>query len=267
MKTKMAALFAAAALIPLLSACGSADITENTLELKKDGSIVEYTVEDFSASYYDADELESFVDTEVEAYLAENDGSIRVSRNEVEDQTAYLTIKYDSAETYADFNGIECFVGSIVQAQAAGYDFDLDFIDASAEEDSDGSDEDADAEEDSGGSDEDADAAEDADLSADSETSDAEISEDSSAEDTSGSEASEDSSSDATVISGEIPGNSVVDDDDLQVLILQSAVNIIVPGKIQYVYGENVEIQDTNTVIVQSTENGGSGGLIYVLYK
>ena len=254
MKIKMAAFFAAAVLMPLLSACGSSDITESTVELKKDGSIIEYTVEDFSASYYDADELKSFVDAEVDAYLAVNDGTIRVSRNEVEDQTAYLTIRYDSAQTYADFNGIDCFVGSIVQAQSAGYDFDLDFIDANAEENSDGSDEDADA-------------VEDADLSADSETSDAEISEDSSAEDTSDSEVSEDSSSDATVISGEIPGTSVVDDDDLQVLILQSAVNIIVPGKIQYVYGENVEIQDTNTVIVQAKEDGGSNGPIYVLYK
>lgn len=259
MKIKMAAFCAAAALLPMLSACGSAGITANTLELKKDGSIIEYTVEDFSASYYDADELKSFVDAEVDAYLAENDGTIRVSRNEVEDQTAYLTVRYDSAQTYTDFNGTECFVGSIVQAQAAGYDFDLDFIAAGAEEtDSDSS----------GGDDA---AEEDADLSA-GEESDSGTAEDTSAEETADAETSEDASAEEsdsgeeTVIQGSIPVVAVADD-DLQVLIVRAAVNIIVPGKIQYVYGENVEIQDAHTVVLQEDAGGSSDGLIYVLYK
>ena len=33
----------------------------------------------------------------------------------------------ESMETFSDFSGVECFSGSIVEAQAAGYDFDLDF--------------------------------------------------------------------------------------------------------------------------------------------
>ena len=64
-----------------------------------------------------------------------NEGSVRVKRSEVEDGTAYLTIQYDSAETFSDFNGIECFSGSIVQAQAEGYDFDMDFVQVGGEED------------------------------------------------------------------------------------------------------------------------------------
>jgi len=134
MKIKMAALCIASVAFAAFSACGSTDVTENTVELKKDGSIVEYTVEEFSASYYDADELETFVNAEVESYLSEHDGTIKVSRNEVEDETAYLTLKYDSTDTYADFNGTECFSGSIVQAQTAGYDFEQDFLDVNSED-------------------------------------------------------------------------------------------------------------------------------------
>ena len=47
--------------------------------------------------------------------------------SKVEEKKAYLTLQYEDAETFSDFSGVECFSGSIVEAQAAGYDFDLDF--------------------------------------------------------------------------------------------------------------------------------------------
>ncbi|MCD7922419.1 MAG: hypothetical protein LUG27_08325 [Clostridiales bacterium] len=218
MKIKMAALCTAAVTLTLLSACGSSTVTENTVELKKDGSIVEYTVEEFSASYYDADELASFVDAEIESYLEENDGEIKVSRNEVEDENAYLTLKYDSADTYADFNGTECFAGSIVQAQTVGYDFDQEFLDVNA----------------------------DGDESDDGSVSVEEI-----------------------VIQAVVPGSVLIEDDDLQVLIVRSSVNIVVPGKIQYVSADiDVEIQGTDTVVIQTAaDDSSSEELIYILYK
>ncbi|MCC8029902.1 MAG: hypothetical protein LIO75_08955, partial [Lachnospiraceae bacterium] len=177
------------------------------------------TIEDFSASYYDANELETFVDAAVESYLGENDGEIEVSRNDVEEETAWLTLKYDSADTYADFNGIECFSGSIVQAQSAGYDFDQEFLDVNAE----------DTDDDEEGS-----------LSAEE-----------------------------TVIRAVVPGSVVIEDDDLQVLIVQTGANIIVPGEIRYISADSsAEVQGTNTVAVQADEDGGSTDeLLYVLYK
>lgn len=142
MKKKVIALCLGTAAVSMLAACGSADVTENTVELKKNGKIVEYTMEDFAESYYDAEELKSFIQSEVDTYQEENEGSIKVSKSEVEDQTAYLTIQYDSVDTFSDFNGIDCFAGSIVQARSAGYDFDADFIDVASgdsEADSEGS--------------------------------------------------------------------------------------------------------------------------------
>ena len=135
MKKRLAFLCAASAAAALFSGCGGADMTESTVELKKNGRIVEYTVEDFSESYYDSGELQSYIDSAVEEWTGANEGSVRVKRSEVEDGTAYLTIQYDSAETFSDFNGIECFSGSIVQAQAEGYDFDMDFVQVGGEED------------------------------------------------------------------------------------------------------------------------------------
>lgn len=134
MRKKLAVLcIGAAAAGILLTACGSADVTRSTVELKKNGKIVEYTIEDFGESYYDAEELKSYIQSEVDAYLDENEGSIKISKSEVEEQTAYLTMQYGNVDTFSDFNGIDCFSGSILQAQSAGYDFNTDFIDVSSD--------------------------------------------------------------------------------------------------------------------------------------
>ncbi len=214
MKKKLMLLCTAAAAVSLFAGCGDADVTESTVELKRNGRIVEYTVEDFSESYYDSDELQSYIDSTVEEWTGANEGSVKVKRSEVEDGTAYLTIQYDSAETFSGFNGIECFAGSIVQAQSAGYDFDMDFVEIDGGEDD-----------------------------------------------------QEDSSVEAE-IQPLVPGETVIEDDDLKVLIIRDHVNIRVPGKIAYISAEHLQVEGGNTVIAD--EDDGSADhdvLLYVLYK
>ena len=64
----------------------------------------------------------------VDSYTEEHgQKSVSVTESKVEEKKAYLTLQYEDAETFSDFSGIECFSGSIVEAQSAGYDFDLDF--------------------------------------------------------------------------------------------------------------------------------------------
>lgn len=134
MKKRLAFFCGTAVVCALSAGCGSADVTESTVELKKNGKIVEYAIEDFSESYYDADELQSYIDSTVKEWTDANEGTVKVKRSEVEDGTACLTIQYDSAQTFSEFNGVECFAGSIVQAQTAGYDFDMDFVQVNSKE-------------------------------------------------------------------------------------------------------------------------------------
>lgn len=134
MKKRLAFFCGTAVVCALSAGCGSADVTESTVELKKNGKIVEYAIEDFSESYYDADELQSYIDSTVKEWTDANEGTVKVKRSEVEDGTACLTIQYDSAQTFSEFNGVECFAGSIVQAQTAGYDFDMDFVQVDSKE-------------------------------------------------------------------------------------------------------------------------------------
>ena len=109
MKKRMAALGCCIGMSVLLGACGAKlDVQENTIALQKSGKVLEAAVESFDQSYYDEEELNTYVQKAVEAYTQEHG-------------------KKSVSVTFSDFSGIECFSGSIVEAQAAGYDFDLDF--------------------------------------------------------------------------------------------------------------------------------------------
>ena len=65
---KMVLLLLAAAL--LLAGCGGNESTEDvtSLDFRKNGEVVHTIVEDFSASYYSLEELQSEVQAQVDAY-------------------------------------------------------------------------------------------------------------------------------------------------------------------------------------------------------
>ncbi|MCD8364994.1 MAG: hypothetical protein LUC83_04130 [Clostridiales bacterium] len=250
MKMKAAVLPLLAVPFFVMTSCGSAAVTENTIELKKDGKVVEYIVEDFEASYYDADEMKSFIDSQVEAYLEDSDGSIKVSKDKVEDEVAYVTIVYDSADTYADFTGAVLYAGGVLQAQTVGYDFDTNFISAEDATKEDAAEEDADAaEEDADAAEEDTDAAGEDDLSVETEAQ----------EDTS-------SAIEGTVITAScISGSEILEEDDLNVLITDTDVTVIVPGTVKYVSAEGVTVTGSDTVSVQIP--GSADTPVYILYE
>lgn len=219
MRKKAAVLLIASTVLAAAAGCSSTSVSTNTVELQKDGSIMEYTIEDFGLSYYDADELESFIDEQIESWLDENEGEITIKTSKVEDGTATLTLKYDSADTFASFSGVECFSGSILAARSAGYTFDTDFLSA---EDADGSS-----------------SEEEGSLSAEEEDS-------------------------AILYSAE----AVMAEDDLNVLIIGEAVDIIVPGTIVYVSADYVEVTGSKTATVSAGSEEVIGTfLAYILYE
>lgn len=108
--------------------CGSYDANENTLFIKKNGQVVETSVMTYDASYYDAAELESFINEELAAY--DGEGEVTLENFEMEGRDATLTLTYSSGEAYAEFNKRTFFSGNVVQAQAAGFDFNVPFYSA-----------------------------------------------------------------------------------------------------------------------------------------
>lgn len=206
MKKRMAALGCCIGMSMLLGACGAKlDVQENTIALQRNGKILEAAVESFDQSYYDQEELDTYVQNAVDDYTAEHGKkSVSVTDSKVEEKKAYLTLQYENAETFSDFTGIECFSGSIVEAQSAGYDFDLDFYPVT-------------------------------DGKADTKT---------------------------------VKGSTLLDDDDLKVLIVKENSDLIVPGKIAYVSTEGTEVASEKQVnVTQKEQDTDEAVLVYVLYK
>ena len=206
MRKRMVALSCCIGMCMLMAACGTKlDVQENTIALQRNGKILEAAVETFDQSYYKEDELNSYIQNAVDDYTAEHGKkSVSVTESKVEEKKAYLTLQYENAETFQDFSGVECFSGSIVEAQSAGYDFEQDFYPVT-------------------------------DGKADKKT---------------------------------VRGSSLLEDDDLKVLIVKENSDLIVPGKIAYVSTEGTEVTSEKQVnVTQKQQDTDESVLVYVLYR
>lgn len=125
----------ALALMLFVTGCsiGSFDSDNNKVQIGKDGSITGAIVEEFAESYYSDTELEEMVNETVEEYNSSGE-KIKVDKLEIKNGIAKLIMEYDSANDYAEFNGVDFFYGTISDAMDAGYDFAGTFV--SSEDDS-----------------------------------------------------------------------------------------------------------------------------------
>lgn len=140
MRKRLGACLGTALCVSVLAGCGSSfNPDTDTVYVQKKGTVISASVESFDKDYYDQEELQSYVNEEIESYTKEN-GSDTVELDEfkVEDEEAKLFLKFDTCDDYADFNGVALYQGSVVQAEAEGYDFDVDFSSVNKGEKGDG---------------------------------------------------------------------------------------------------------------------------------
>lgn len=125
------------ALCSFWSGCG--DETETvqvtSLRIGKDGSVTSDIVEDFGEENYALESLEAMIREETEHYNAGSSpnavtlGSIAMS--ETEEGKVLVTMQYASSADYMEFNGVELFYGTPAEAEAAGFQMNVELIGAS----------------------------------------------------------------------------------------------------------------------------------------
>lgn len=110
--------------LTLLTGCGaefSAD--KDTIYVQKKGTIMGANVADFDKEYYNETELSDFITKTVDTYVAKSgDGTIAIEEFAVENGVAHVYLSYAGYEDYADFNGVEFYAGTVLDAKANGYD-------------------------------------------------------------------------------------------------------------------------------------------------
>lgn len=107
-----------------LTGCGknaglkAKELTENTLYIGKDGRVVSGIVESFDKEYYVKEELESFIEEEIEACNSRfGEKRIKLSSLMIEEKgQAKMVVEYDSMEDYAVANQT---VGSLLSFEEA----------------------------------------------------------------------------------------------------------------------------------------------------
>ena len=107
MRKRLGACLGTALCVSVLAGCGSSfNPDTDTVYVQKKGTVISASVESFDKDYYDQEELQSYVNEEIESYTKEN-GSDTVELDEVnvEDEEAKLVLKFDTGDDYADFNG------------------------------------------------------------------------------------------------------------------------------------------------------------------
>lgn len=124
-----------AAVMVCCTGCSGIEKDVNHFEVKKDGSIVNYIVEDFDQSYYNLEELEALIEEEVNdynqklGYRAVKASKVKLS----EDGVVSLKMEYASVDDYNSFNDRNMFVGTVREASAAGFQFTTAMVDVEDE--------------------------------------------------------------------------------------------------------------------------------------
>lgn len=113
--------------ILFLVGCGEGQ-KESLMSIDKDGMVKSYIVEDFTASYYDAEELKASVSEDILSFNEESEETvIELTKFQAEEGVLRATIEYKNAEIYEEFNEETLFVGSIEAALEKGYKINASF--------------------------------------------------------------------------------------------------------------------------------------------
>lgn len=129
MRKSLALVLAIAVMTMAFAGCGNSGdsvVTETTIELKKDGSVIHTIVESFTEDYYDLQELTDMIQAACDSYNA-SAGADAVAVSDMSENEGILTVKmtYRDASAYAGFNKLALFSGTIKDAYNAGYDLNV----------------------------------------------------------------------------------------------------------------------------------------------
>lgn len=111
----------------LISGCGGTlpDADESLVYVNKKGAVTYLDVEAFDPGLYEEEGLREFLEQEIDAYTQEHGkNTVKLSDLSVENGVAKLRLTCQSAQDFAQYNGIEMYQGRVVDALAAGYVFD-----------------------------------------------------------------------------------------------------------------------------------------------
>lgn len=129
MKKKMIIL--ALSLACILQGCSySGNADRETLELKKNGSVVETVRESFDQEYYNIEDLKAYIAAAIAEYNEDfSEARIVLGKCSKPNALAEAELTYKSIEDYKSFNNVEIFSGNISDLENTNYHVKIDLKD------------------------------------------------------------------------------------------------------------------------------------------
>lgn len=129
MSRKKEALFLALVLgcAAVLAGCESkqAEFTKSGIEVFEDDTINAMIIENFTADYYQMEELTQFVAEDVASYNTEmGSTAVTVGESSMENGTIRLNLTFQNFDAYNGYMPEEVFIGNLQGAYDRGYDFE-----------------------------------------------------------------------------------------------------------------------------------------------
>ncbi|MDO4616337.1 MAG: hypothetical protein Q4B03_02615 [Lachnospiraceae bacterium] len=102
-----------------LSACGGERPEATTVYVDKKGNLKQILVD--PAPDYSPGELQTYTEDRIAAYnKAHTDADVQLNSCTEEEGVIYAELSYGSFEDYTGFNSMDCFLGTLEEAQTAG---------------------------------------------------------------------------------------------------------------------------------------------------
>lgn len=110
-----------------LAGCESdqTEFTKSGIEVSEDNTINAVIIENFTADYYQMEELKQFVAEDVANYNTElGSTAVTVGESSMENGTIRLNLSFQSFDAYNGYMPEEVFIGDLQGAYDRGYNFD-----------------------------------------------------------------------------------------------------------------------------------------------
>ena len=128
-------------LVLSLSGCGQTaklpeEVVNTSLVVEKDGKVISYLVNTFDKEFYSLDGLEEMVKNEAEEFNAahtdtpEEALTVKTVQALGDGSMVQVVQEFDSADSYAEYNGQDLFYGTRVEALAQGNPVNKELVNA-----------------------------------------------------------------------------------------------------------------------------------------
>lgn len=112
-----------------LSGCGMAVRSASTsLSIDETGKLREEIVEPQGQDDFTAEELEGYIEQEIELYNRSREGAVKLNSCTVLNGEVKISLEYASFDDYAAFNQVTCFAGTLQEAEDAGYEVERTWL-------------------------------------------------------------------------------------------------------------------------------------------